>query len=135
MTTIDERLDRLEHLLLSQYHLINFWSSKIMSDFATVKQALEQAAAAAAIDRQEAVEQRALAEQAVGLLQSLSASIAALKEQIAAGTAATPEQMDELLGIAGSINTNLAASRADSDAAETTLSDGVAAATPAEPTA
>lgn len=128
--TITSQLDRIEHLLLSQYHLINFWSAKTMADITQLQAKIDALTAAAAADKVASAASAAKVDTAVGLLQALSASIADLKAQLAAGNAITQDQVDALTAKAETGLADLTASAATETAADAALDAGVAANTP-----
>lgn len=128
--TAKTQLDRIESLLLSQFNLIHYWSSKIMADITQLQATIDQLTAAAATDRAAAAASAAKVDQAVGLLQALSATIADLQTQVAAGNAVTQDQVDALQAKAAAALTDLAASATTEAAADATLDAAVTAATP-----
>lgn len=128
--TANTQLDRIESLLLSQFNLIHYWSSKIMADITQLQATIDQLTAAAATDRAAAAASAAKVDQAVGLLQALSATIADLQTQVAAGNAVTQDQVDALQAKAAAALTDLAASATTEAAADATLDAAVTAATP-----
>ena len=128
--TAKTQLDRIESLLLSQFNLIHYWSSKIMADITQLQATIDQLTAAAATDRAAAAASAAKVDQAVGLLQALSATIADLQTQVAAGNAVTQDQVDALQAKAAAALTDLAASASTEAAADATLDAAVTAATP-----
>jgi hypothetical protein len=124
------QLDRIEHLLLSQFHLINYWSEKIMLDITQLQAQVEALTAAASADKAAAAASAAKVDTAVGLLQALSASIADLKAQLGAGNAITQADIDALTAKASAALTDLTASAATETAADAALDAGVAGNTP-----
>lgn len=128
MTT--NQLDRIEHLLLSQYHLINFWSARLMADITELQTKIDELTAAAAADRARAEAGAAQVTLAVSLLQALTATIADLKAQVEAGNAVTQEQIDSLTSKANAALGDLTSSAATESAADAQLGAGVSENTP-----
>lgn len=140
MTTTDElkaQITRVENLLLSNHHLINYWSSRIMTDLTQLQAQVAELTAAAENDRLAALASSAKVEQAVGLLQALSASIAALQAQLAAAVndPAVQSAVDALVAQVSEAVSDLRASATTEAAADAALDAAVAANTPAAPQA
>lgn len=100
------------------------------ADLTQLQATVDQLTAAAAADRAAAAASAAKVEQAVGLLQALSATIADLQTQVAAGNAVTQDQVDALQAKAAAALTDLAASATTEAAADASLDAAVTAATP-----
>jgi len=152
LAVVKQRLDSIEHLVKASFNLINYWSSKIMSEVDTAAQNVlnlskelkakaDADAAQAAVDRAEAEKLRGMVDNAVGLLQALTAKIADLQGQLAnAGVTdpATLAALNEAQTLLAGVNTALTTSAADDAAqaaalstADATLASGVTANTPA----
>ena len=95
---------------------LNSWGTLIMSTFQDVQAAIDALEAKVDADAAQSAE-------AVGLLQALTASIADLKAQVAAGTPVSQAQLDALAARIPTITDKLSASDA-------LLASGITAATP-----
>lgn len=133
--TTPTQLDRLEYLLLSQQNLINYWSSRIMADITQLQASVAALTAAAAADKQAAEAQALKIDNAIALLQSLNASVAALTAQLAEGNAITQENVDALNAQVSGALTALQESAVTDAASDAALDSAVAANTPADPPA
>lgn len=130
MTTTDQRLDRIEQLLLSVHHFINFWSSKMSQELTDLQATMQAIQAGAAVDRAAAVVSSAKADTAIGLLQALTAKIG---ELVAQGGGATAAELVALNVQGTAALADLNASKAIETAADTALDTAVAANTPGDP--
>lgn len=134
MTTLSQ-LDRIESLLLAQINLSNYWSSKLAADLTSLQARINELVDASNADKAAAEAQAAKIDNAIGLLQALTATIADLRAQLADGAAITQPQIDALTEQVTSALGTLGQSAVTDAASDAALDGAVAANTPADPPA
>lgn len=126
-STTEDRLARIERNLLTLLR----WSIDIMTTQQEFDAKMDAMVAAAADAKADAATQRAITDQAVGLLQGLTAAIADLRNQAQAGAVITQAQFDALAAKADAALADMAAANATRDQASLDLQAGVSGNTPA----
>ena len=123
------RFDRLERLILNLTSTLNLHTEIIMSTLAELETKIADLTAGQAEAKADAARHEASTNQAVGLLQALSAKIA---ELAAVGPALiTQAQLDALVAQADTGIADMTVANTQRDAADAVLDQGVAANTPA----